>query len=238
VCRDKTAAQAVLADLERQAETVRAGLITPAEARTAEHLGKPIGEHVDACITSLEASGASLKHVAESHRVIEAVLAGCGFVTLAGLERSAVERWLNARRQAKASARTRNVDLIRLISFANWCVANGRLMANPFKGIVRADEKADPRRKRRAMTEAELARLLEVAHRRPLLDALTVRRVKRKGEAYANVRPEVLDALEALGRERALIYKTLVLTGLRKGELASLTVSQLNHDGAVPQSRT
>jgi hypothetical protein len=33
--------------------------------------------------------------------------------------------------------------------------------------------------------------------------------------------------LERLGRERALIYKTLVLMRLRKGELASLTVGQL-----------
>jgi integrase len=39
--------------------------------------------------------------------------------------------------------------------------------------------------------------------------------------------------LEALGRERALIYKTLVLTGLRKNELATLTVAQLRLDGAV-----
>lgn len=39
--------------------------------------------------------------------------------------------------------------------------------------------------------------------------------------------------LEALGRERALIYKTLVLTGLRKGELASLTAGQLYLDGPV-----
>ena len=47
-CRDKTAAQNVLADLERKAERVRAGLLTPAEARTAEHLATPIGEHVAA----------------------------------------------------------------------------------------------------------------------------------------------------------------------------------------------
>ncbi len=40
--------------------------------------------------------------------------------------------------------------------------------------------------------------------------------------------------LERLGRERALIYKTLVLTGLRKGELASLTVGQLDLDGPMP----
>src|SRR4051812_14745887 len=87
-CRDKTAAQSVLADLERQAEKIRAGLLTPAEARVGEHLGKPIAEHIDAYITSLEASGATLKHVAESRRVIEAVLTGCGFATLADLERS------------------------------------------------------------------------------------------------------------------------------------------------------
>jgi integrase len=224
----------VLADLERQAERVRAGLLTPTEARFSEHLARPIAEHVGEYITSLEASGASPKHVAESRRVIKAVLEGCAFTTVADLERSAMERWLNARRQAKASARTRNVDLIRLVSFINWCAANGRLTTNPFKGVARADEKADPRRKRRAMTEPELARLLDVARRRPLLDALTVRKGKRKGEAYANVRPEVREGLQALGLERALIYKTLVLTGLRKGELASLTVAQLRLDGSIP----
>jgi hypothetical protein len=36
-----------------------------------------------------------------------------------------------------------------------------------------------------------------------------------------------LEALERLGRERAMIYKTMVLTGLRKGELASLTIGAL-----------
>ena len=60
-----------------------------------------------------------------------------------------------------------------------------------------------------------------------MLEALTVRKGPRKGERYANVRPEVRERLEWLGRERALIYKTLVLTGLRKGELSSLTVAQL-----------
>ena len=83
------------------------------------------------------------------------------------------------------------------------------------------------------MTEAELVRLLDVARRRPLLEALTVRRGKRKGQAVANVRPEVRERLEALGRERALIYKTLVLTGLRKNELATLTVAQLRLDGPI-----
>ena len=84
------------------------------------------------------------------------------------------------------------------------------------------------------MTEAELIKLLDVARRRPLHDAKLIRRGERKGEAGADVRPESCRRLERLGRERALIYKTLVLTGLRKGELASLTVGQLHLDGPQP----
>lgn len=45
--------------------------------------------------------------------------------------------------------------------------------------------------------------------------------------------PDLIADLERTGHERALIYKTLVLTGLRKGELASLTVGQLDFNGPV-----
>ena len=57
--------------------------------------------------------------------------------------------------------------------------------------------------------------------------------VERARERLAN-NPEFVEKLERLGRERALIYKTLVLTGLRRNELASLTVGQLELDGAIP----
>src|SRR5262249_20334541 len=132
------------------------------------------------------------------------------------------------------SARTRNAYRNALVTFCNWCIETSRLTVNPFDAVPKANEKADPRRQRRAMVEPELVNLLVVARERPLLDALTVRKGPRKGERYANVRPQVRERLEWLGRERALIYKTLVLTGLRKGELASLTVAQLRLDDAVP----
>ena len=48
------------------------------------------------------------------------------------------------------------------------------------------------------------------------------------------MKPETQARLELLGRERALIYKTLILTGLRKGELDSLTVGQLELDRPKP----
>jgi len=63
---------------------------------------------------------------------------------------------------------------------------------------------------------------------------MTVRRGEQRGKAVARLREETRRRLEMLGWERALIYKTLVLTGLRKGELASLTAGQLNFDADPP----
>src|SRR5262249_14813979 len=153
----------------------------PAEARATEHLSKPIAEHVDAYITSLEASGVTAKYISETKRILKRIFEECQFRTLADLDTSTVEAWLNRRRQQKASARTRNTDRASLIGFGNWCAGRNvtRLLSNPSDDLPRADEKADPRRKRRAMTEAELGRLLDVARRRPLLEALTIRRGKR-----------------------------------------------------------
>ena len=56
---------------------------------------------------------------------------------------------------------------------------------------------------------------------------MTIRRGERKGKVVARLPEETRRRLERLGWERALAYKMLVLTGLRKGELASLTVGQL-----------
>jgi integrase len=131
-------------------------------------------------------------------------------------------------------AGTRNEYRQELVGFGNWCVRTRRLLSNPFTGVPKADAKADCRRKRRSLTEDEIRRLLDVAGRRPLLEAMTVRRGRQKGEAVANLNEATRRRLELLGEERALIYKTLVLTGLRKAELTSLTVAQLVLDGPAP----
>jgi integrase len=233
-CRDETAARQVLADLERRAELVRSNVMTAAEATTADHQDTAFNDHVDAYLAYLDVKGACPEHRSERKRQLRRLAAECAFATLADLRREALERWLNAQTRAGMGARTRNSYLCSALAFCNWCVETTRLISNPFDAVPKANEKADPRRQRRAMVEAELVKLLAVARERPLLDALTVRKGPRKGERYANVRPEVRQRLDRLGRERALIYKTLVLTGLRKGELASLTVAQLHLDAAVP----
>jgi integrase len=233
-CRDETAARQVLADLERRAELVRSGVMTAAEAAVSDHQAAPLAEHLGAFDEHHQAKGVTKIHREDTGRYLRRLAGDCGFGTLADLRREALERWLAQRTAEGMSARTRNAYRNALVSFCNWCVETSRLAANPFEAAPKANEKADPRRQRRAMTEPELVQLLAVARERPLLEALTVRKGPRKGERYADVRREVRERLEWLGRERALIYKTLVLTGLRKGELASLTVVRLHLDEAVP----
>jgi len=233
-CRDEQAARAILADLERRAVRVKAKLLTEAEDAVADHLATPLGGHIADYIAALGAVATSAVYRDNVRRALERLAADCNCSTLVDLNRNSLERWLAAQSALKMGARTRNTYRAAVVAFCNWAVRVGRLASNPLAGIAKADEQADPRRKRRSMNEAELVKLLDVARRRPLLDALLIRRGKHKGEAIAKVRPEVVERLERLGRERALIYKTLLLTGLRKGELASLTVGQLQLDGPHP----
>jgi integrase len=233
-CRDETAARQVLADLERRAELVRSNVISAAEAAIGDHQEAPLAQHLDAFDEHHRAKGVTKIHREDTGRYLRRLAAECAFGTLADLHREAMERWLAIRTAEGMSARTRNAYRNAMVSFCNWAVETSRLAVNPFDAVPKANEKADPRRQRRAMTEPELVDLLAIARERPLLEALTVRKGPRKGERYADVRPEVRERLRLLGRERALIYKTVVLTGLRKGELTSLTVAQLRLDEAVP----
>lgn len=233
-CRTEAAARQVLAEWEREAERIRAGLITPAEAKVAEHLALPIGDHFDAYLDALEGRGAVQKHRDGVRGYLLKLANECRFQRLSDLQREPVEQWLNREAKAGRSARSRNAHRAAIVGFANWCVEMERLIVNPLAKVPVANEAADRRRLRRAMTEDDLVRLLDVARRRPLEEALLIRRGRRKGELVAKIRPEVRAELDLLGRERAIIYKTLVLTGLRKNELTSIKVGQLNLDAAIP----
>lgn len=232
-CKDETAARAILGQLERRAELVRAGVMTAAEDSASKHTQTPLAEHVNAYIDHLRLKGSSAHRIRQVESRLGRVARDCTFKRLTDLSGAALERWLVDQQRDGMAAGTRNGYRESWVGFGNWCRATKRLVENPFADVPRADAKADARRKRRALTEEELNRLLDAARRRPLAEALIVRRGKHKGKPLAKVRPEVREQLLALGRERALIYKTLVLTGLRKGELASLTVGQIDFTGDV-----
>jgi len=264
-CKDETAARAVLAELEKRAEKVRSGIITKSEDAMTSHQQTPLTEHVAEFVATMRAAGRSAIHVTKTERLIQRVIAEAGFRRLSDIRAEAVERWLAQQLSVGMAARTRNSYLVALRSFCNWCVERDRLPFSPLAKLDRADERSDRRRQRRALTEAELSRLLIVARLRPLAEygretmqksdnaAECLKSRKRAfwtykpltfdglntavGRAHERLKdsPEFIAQMERLGIERALIYKLAVTTGLRKGEIASLTIGQLDLDADCPQ---
>jgi integrase len=233
-CHDETAARQVLADLVKRCELVKGKILTAAQDAVIDHQATPLVGHIVAYVEHMSAKGVTAGRIAQTESRLLRICKDCEFTQLANLGAAALERWLSDRAAEDMSAAARNGYRSACVAFGNWCVQSKRLVINPLAGIPKANEKADPRRHRRAMTEVELVKLLDVTRRRPLLDAMTIHRGEHKGEVTAKLKPGNVSRLEMLGRERALIYKTLVLTGLRKGELASLTVGQLELDGPTP----
>ncbi len=245
-CRDETAARRVLADLERRAELVKAGVVTAAEDSIADHQATTLAGHFQAYLLTLEAEGTSPAHRGNVRRCLDRLAKECGFKRLADLRRERLERWLVSHTNAGMGARTRNTYRAAAVAFCNWCVANHRLTSNPFAAVSKANEAADTRRQRRALTENELRRLLYVARLRPLAEygRETIRRdgdnqpesrrsrrtwtkatltLDTIAEAADRARdrlkdnPDFLADLVVGGRGRAMLYKPAVLTGLRRG---------------------
>ena len=236
-CRDKTAAQDVLADLERKAERVRAGLLTPAEARTAEHLTTPIGEHVAAYIGRSRSERGEREVCREKRRrILDTVLGGCEFRHARGPRpgsAGAMAQPPPSRERVGADPEHGSSDPQRLREL----VRRAEHRPARLESVQRCAEGGREGRPSTSPPGDDGRRIVAPARRRPpppLARCHDRTQGQAEGEADAKVRPEVRGQLEALGRERALIYKTLVLTGLRKNELATLTVAQLRLDGPIP----
>jgi integrase len=134
----------------------------------------------------------------------------------------------------KNRRRSGNAHLIAVRSFLNWAIRTDRLRLNPLAGIPRANERADRRRVRRAFTEAELVALFAAARERPIAEAKIIRHGPRKGSSIIRLAPARAERLGRLGRERALSYRVLFFTGLRRGELRALRIRDLFLDGPNP----
>jgi len=259
--KDRTAARIELASLEKQVERVRAGVLAPEECRIADHAAEPLAKHLDEYQRHLRARKGNARRIKMLRSRIDRIARECRITQLGRLTASAVEQWLVRQAEYDMSSTTRNGYREALIGFGRWCCNTHRLAINPFTNLTRAEQEVDRRHQRRALTTEELSRLLEVASKRPLAEyGRTVIKKERTTKPTSGSRatwnyeplefesldiacqrarralkgsPAKIEMLERTGRERRLIYLTLVSTGLRKGELASLTAGQLTFDGPV-----
>ena len=124
----------------------------------------------------------------------------------------AIARWRRGflKDREGISIATSNHYLTAVKSFSNWLVKARRCPDNPFRHLAALNAKTDVRRERRILPDAEFSQLVNMA------------RTSR-------------DVVKGLaGPDRAMLYITAAYTGLRAGELASLSDASLDLESGLP----
>lgn len=219
LCTDKAAARKMMVDLLKAKERKEAGLVDD----TLGHLTSPIQGHLDDFLGTLKTKGVCDDYYVERERCLKAVIGEAK--TLAELTAPKVEKFIKS---VDASARTKDIYRAAIFQFCNWLVKNDRMEKNPILKVTKPRGKAV--RVRRALPVESLQKLLDTTRQRPIIEFSTIRIGPRKGQRVANLKPEVRARLEMMGRERSLIYKCAIYTGLRRGEIAALRVHHLHLD--------
>lgn len=226
---DRDVAQAMLGDLLRNRELGKANMVDPRK----HHLERPVNEHVAEYLAHIRMEGRSDKYMSEKARILKVILSSCEIETLSDLTADEIDAYLA---DMEVAAATKRVHLTAINAFAEWCEKKDRIERNPLYRVTLPG--GDEVRPRRALAEEEVRRLLEAARKRPLTDAEVNRggRGNKGGiKVYAaRIRDEVKTKLLLRGRERNLLYKLAIFTGLRKKEIANLRVGHLELDGPLP----
>jgi len=171
---------------------------------------KLLSQHLDEFKQSMSDKGDTAMHVQTVVTRVRRVMAGCGFRSWLDIRAERVERYLAELRNGdkNLSVQTSNFYLQAAQSFCRWMVLNRRAGESPLAHLQQMNVKVDRRHDRTAFEVEEVQRLL----------AATCRGPERFG----------MD-----GRERGLLYRLTVETGLRRNELKNLKVSSFDLDGRV-----
>lgn len=188
---------------------IKIGLFT---AREAGGL-RPLTALVEAWTEHLRAKGTSEDHVQQvTSRALD-VFNGASATFWKELEPGRVEQFLRGRRERDGiSARTSNFHLNSARQFIRWAIRTGLASEDPLRSLDPMNVAIDRRRERRALSIEELRKLLDTTERGPARDGTSA--------------AESADGMP--GPERAMLYRVAVETGLRRNELHTLKVADLD----------
>ncbi|MBI1338080.1 MAG: tyrosine-type recombinase/integrase [Phycisphaera sp.] len=176
---------------------------------------KPIAGHLADFEATLKAKGNTGNYVMQTLFRIRTIVDGCQFKHWSDVQASKVQRFiaeLMASKTKPATAQTQNYYLRDFKGFVRWAVRDGRLAQSPvehLRPLSAAKVRGDRRHERRALTVEDATRLLTTTKAEPERFGMT-------------------------GIERAMLYHLAIETGLRAGELCSLTRQSFDLHGYEP----
>lgn len=184
---------------------------------TVKYRKMPLTKNVEEYAEWLLATGATAKHVEASKYKINRVIAAAGIKKLTDITAELVERTVAKMQTGRIVGKgkkakpngptTRNKYKKAIKAFCNWLHKNQRTDRHLLINLGMENEALDVRKKRTKLTDEEFAKLYKAAL-------------------------ESEKTIEGLsGPERAMLYYLAAATGLRKGELASITPTSFSMSG-------
>jgi integrase len=173
-----------LAKLERrirEEEEEQVGLIDPKRLRDSARI--PIADHLAEYVAHLRSLSRSRKHLAFTKNRILRLCEACGWRLLRDISPDGYNRWAAA--QTAIGPKTRNEYLGHISAFLTWLEKNGRIVHHCLKTVTKAETRGQERVVRRALTEAEVARLVQAKGNRGLIYFLAIYTGLRRGEIKA-----------------------------------------------------
>ncbi len=198
-CTDKAESLRIGNDLENRKALRRAGLVDPKSESYRDHEAKLLVRHLADFQAALSAKGGTERHAKvtayRAGRVLE--LAKARRISDLSLSKT-LTALASLRSKEDLSQETINHHVRAVKAFSRWLWKDGRAREHHLAHLATSNPEADRRRRRRALTHEEAARLVRTAENGPVV-------------------------MEMTGPDRAMLYALALGTGFRADELATLT---------------
>ncbi len=224
-CADYRATEALARKLETGAFERRRGIVDERADRAAKQQIRPLTDHVADFERYLLDKGNTEDYATMTATRTRVLLAGIDATASAHITLDRVQGWLADMQRKdgvkvkmgdvtvkveRFGASTRNHYTRAVRNFCRWMVKDNRATFDPLVALATVNADVDVKIKRRVLTAEQLQALLAAT-----------------GTATSPVR------FGLTGPERVLVYRLALSTGLRAGEIASLTVGDFHLDDGV-----
>ena len=198
---DKRLAERKARDIQVKIDERKNGMLDDQTIAFEKASKKPLQEHIQEYIADCQLQGQAKRRIIAKVKHLNDAAVFMNASRLADLQPDEFRDWLQSLEVAKITV---NEYRSTVVSFLNWCKKDGRVRSNSLKHVSKVATIGKNVRNRRALTDEEVSRLLQVAKEQDALNA---------GREWSKRYP---------------VYLVALLTGLRRNELASIVWGDVN----------